>query len=171
VRFELRPADTSFVSATRRQFTYDFMVPHGPAAVFRAITEPRLLHLWIPDLERARWLRDGPPGVGSLREVRLAGLTVEERVLVWVPAERFAFHLTATSLPFLRRLVEDFRLTAASGPGRSPATRVQWTIAWQPLAFAGPFERLVRPFVFRRFEEGCRRLAALAPDDGRAGRG
>jgi hypothetical protein len=164
MRFGLRPADSTFVAGARRRFTYDFVVPEAPLAVFGAVTDPLCLARWIPGLRAARWLTSGPPRVGSLREVAVAGLTVEEQILVWEPGERFTFHLTHASLPGLRRLAEDFRLTPATTPSRprGAATRVLWTIAWQVSPLASALERFAQPVVFGRFEESCRRLAAAA---------
>jgi uncharacterized protein YndB with AHSA1/START domain len=172
VRFGLRPADTSFVAGARRRFTYDFMVPETPLAVFAAITDPTRLARWVPGVRAARWLTGGRTGVGSLREVAMDRLTVEEQVLVWEPGERFTFQLNRASLPVLRRLAEDFRLSPMAAPGRprGAATRVQWTIAWQAAPLLGPLERLIRPVVFGRFEESCRRLGAAA-HEAASGRG
>ncbi len=164
MRFELKAADTTFVAGARRRFTYDFVVPEVPLAVFGAITDPSAMPGWIPGLRSARWVSGGPPRVGSVREVNLSGLLVAEQVLVWEPGERFTFHLIHASLPGLRRFAEDFRLSPVTSPSRprGGATRVQWTIAWQTSPLAGALERFVRPMVFGRFEEGCRRLGGAA---------
>lgn len=154
--FKLRPADASFAARARKQFTYDFTIAAPASAVFSAITNPDKLDRWIPDFRSARWLTAAPHGVGSLREVTLSLLRVEERILVWEPGQRFVFHISRASIPMLKRMVEDYRLTAAP----DGSTRVQWTIAYQATRFFAPLERFIYPRYSRIFEEGSRRLRA-----------
>lgn len=160
--FKLKPADAAFAASARTQFTYDFNIMARPDAVFETITRPERLNRWIPDLKSARWLTAAPFGVGSVREVRLPFIRVEEKVLVWEPGQRFAFNMIRASIPLLRRMVEDFRLTAIA-PDR---TRVQWTIAYQPQRIFAPFGRFVVPQYSRIFEEGSRRLRAHLESSG-----
>ncbi len=152
--FRLRPADATFAASARKQFTYDFTI-HAPASdVFETLARPERLDRWIPDLRSARWLSPEPHGVGSVREVVLPLIRVEEKILVWEPGQRFVFHISRASIPMLRRMVEDFRLTEREGG----LTRVQWTIAYQPTRLFAPFERFIYPRYSRIFEEGSRRL-------------
>jgi|GEM_PF-1009526 len=154
--FKLRPADATFAAAARKQFTYDFTIAAPASAVFDTISQPERLDRWIPDLRAARWLTTAPHGVGSTREITLPLITIEERVLVWEPGQRFVFHISRATIPMLRRMVEDFRLTTQADGG----TRVQWTIAYQATALFAPFERFIYPRYGRIFEEGSRRLRA-----------
>jgi hypothetical protein len=154
--FKLNSADASFATAARQQFTYDFTIAARADIVFETIARPERLDRWIPDLNGARWLTAAPYGVGSVREVRLGFIRVDERVLVWEPGQRFAFSVVKASLPVLRRMVEDFRLSSIG----SDRTRVQWTIAYQTPRLLSPLERLAYPRFSRIFEEGSRRLRA-----------
>lgn len=154
--FRLKPADATFAASARKQFTYDFTIRAPAKDIFDTLARPERLDRWIPDLRSARWLSSEPHGVGSVREVVLPLLRVEEKVLVWEPGQRFVFNISRTSIPMLRRMVEDFRLTARP----DGQTRVQWTIAYQPTRLFAPFERLVYPRYSRIFEEGSRRLRA-----------
>jgi len=154
MRFKLRHADANFAGNARKQFTYDFTIGASSERVFDTVVHPERMDRWLPDLRAARWLTPEPHGVESLREIRLPWLRVEEKVLVWERGERFVFRIAATSIPMLRRMVEDFRFTRL-GPSK---TRVQWTIAYQPARLFIPLEGLIYPRYSRLFEEACRRL-------------
>lgn len=153
--FRVRPADVTFAASAKKQFTYDVAVPGSGAAAFRAVTEPELLGRWLPDVKSPKWLTSAPHGVGSVREVRVAGIAVHEKVLVWEPGERFVFCIVRANVPLLRRMVEDFRMTRMESGG----TRVQWTIAYQPQLMLAPLEPLITPRFSKMFEAGSAQLA------------
>lgn len=67
-------------------------------------------------------------GVGSGRRVHLkGGVQAEEEFLAWEPGVRFAFTLTASSMPGLRSMVEDVQLQPDAG-----GTIVSYTQAADP---------------------------------------
>ena len=138
--FRVRPADVTFAATAKRQLTYDVALSGSAAAAFRAVTEPESLSRWLAGVKGAKWLTSAPHGVGSVREVRVPGITVHERVLVWEPGERFVFCVVRANVPLLKRLVEDFRISSMEG-----GTRVQWTVAYQPLLVASPLEFVLTP--------------------------
>jgi len=155
--FKVRASDVAFPEASKKHFTYDFRVEMAPADAFAAVTSPTEMGRWMPDIRSCKWVTDEPHGVGSVREVRLTTIAVHEKILVWEPGERFVFTVVRASVPILKRMVEDFRFDALPGS----ATRVRWTIAYQPRTLAMPLEPLLAPRFARMFETGCRRLAQL----------
>jgi uncharacterized protein YndB with AHSA1/START domain len=156
--FKVRPSDISFADQSKKHFTYDFVVQAPPAEVFRLVTSPEALSLWLPDFRSARWVTSPPPGVGSLREVRLKTISVHEKVLVWEPASRFLFTIVKASAPILGRMVEDYRFDATP-----EGTRVRWTIAYQPSLLAAPLELILAPRFAHMFESAAKRLCEVAP--------
>jgi len=152
--FPLTPAEIGFVDRARRQFSYDFHVAASPEAVFEAITEPEVFARWFPDYRGARWLSPPPHGTGSVREVKLRGLAVRERIVVYEPGQRFAFTITKMSRPLLKRMVEDYRLAPTDDGG----TRVVWTIAYRPRLAVRPLEPLLKPVFGRLFERAAAAL-------------
>ena len=155
--FRTRPADLAFADAAKHRFTYDFVVQGDPVDVFKAITDPAEMAHWFPDHREVRWLQGREaPGEGSLRLVKLKGLAVKERILVWREGERFAFHVTEISVPLLSKMVEDFRLN----PTNKGGTRVQWTIAYRPKMVVRPLHPVLRPVFSKMFRQGTQRLAA-----------
>ena len=169
--FKVRAADATFTDASKKRFTYDFRVDMTPDEVFRIVTAPSEIGRWMPDVRGARWVTGEPHGVGSLREVRLSTIAVHAKVLLWEPGERFAFTIVRASAPILKRMVEDFRFepiglpvgarALGTGLGPSPATRVRWTISYQPKALAMPLEPLLAPRFAKMFEAASRRLTQL----------
>jgi hypothetical protein len=63
-----------------------------------------------------------------------------EKMIAWDDAVRWAWTVTAASLPFASAQVESFELRPAAG-----GTRVRWTIAIEPRLLA----TLGRPFMQR----------------------
>lgn len=156
--FKVRASDGTFAERSRRRFTYDFRVALPPSEVFSAVTNPSEVGRWLPDIRSARWLTREPHGVGSVREVRLAAISVHERVLIWEPGERFVFTIVRASVPILRRMVEDYRFD----PMPDGTTRVRWAIAYQPRLLAKPLESIVAPRFARMFERATQRLTQLS---------
>jgi len=152
--FKLKATDVGFAESANKHFTYDFRVPGPPGPAFDALTDPVIFARWFPDLRDVRWVTAEPHGVGSVREVKLRGISVRERILVWEPGRRFSFTITRASAPLLTRMVEDYRLSA-TGDGE---TRIQWTIAYQPRAILNPLERVLKPAFSKLFQRACGRL-------------
>ncbi len=92
-----------------------------------------------------------PTGVGGHRRVHIRSLAVEEEFLAWDEGSRFAFCVTHMTVPAIRSMVEDVRLTPDGD-----ATTVSYTQAIDPRA-----ARLVAPLL--------RRGAAKQIDAGLAG--
>lgn len=157
--FKVRASDVTFAESSRKHFAYDFTVPAPPQDVFDLITRPETLSSWMPDYKGARWTTSPPPGVGSIREVKLTTIAVHEKILVWEPGERFVFTIVRASVPILKRMVEDFRFDAVA-----VGTRVRWTIAYQPKLIASPLEPLLAPRFARMFEKSATRLSKIAPE-------
>ena len=157
--FKVRASDVTFAESSKKHFAYDFTVAAPPMDAFDLVTRPELLSSWMPDYRGSRWTTSPPPGVGSVREVRLTNIAVHEKILVWEPGERFVFTIVRASAPILKRMVEDFRFEAiASG------TRVHWTIAYQPKLIASALEPLLAPRFARMFERSATRLSKIAPE-------
>lgn len=160
--FKVRASDVTFAEGSKKHFAYDFTVPAPAGDVFDLVTRPETLGTWMPDLKAARWTTSPPPGLGSVREVRLTTIAVHEKVLVWEPGERFVFTIVRASVPILKRMVEDYRFDAVAG-----GTRVRWTIAYQPRLVASAFEPLLAPRFARMFEASAKKLAAVGSSGSR----
>lgn len=106
------------------------------------------------------WLDRTPEGVGSVRQVRAAGLTFRESVLAHDEATRWAFRLDVGP-PVVRALAEDYLLEDAPG-----GCALHWTIAVWPYgppalvrALAGPGLKVIAD----RMAAGLERVTVEGP--------
>ena len=76
-------------------------------AVFGAIAE-RADWPWFPGLTGGRY--EGPPpyGVGTSRDIRMAGVAYHETIVAWTAPSRWAFRVDECSVPIARALVEEW---------------------------------------------------------------
>lgn len=110
---------------------------------------------WFPDIRGGVWQTPPPHGAHSRRDVTLTLLSVREQFLAWEPGRRFAFTMTASSLPLARSIVEEYRLEPLDG-GRS---RFVWEVRFDlrlPLVPASPLVRLVFGKMFRDATAGLK---------------
>ncbi len=96
--------------------------------VWAAIADHEGWSQWFGPITRVEPL-DPPSGVGGRRRVHIRSLAMEEEFLAWDEGSRFAFCVTHMTVPVIRSLVEDVRLTPDGD-----ATTVSYTQAFEPKA-------------------------------------
>jgi hypothetical protein len=148
VRHRLRNVSLGFLddAPTKLEFTAD--VQARRAAVFEAISADPSSWTWFPGLARGHYEGPGPHGVGSVREVRMAGTGYRETILAWDEPARWAYRVDASSVPVGRALVEDWLLE-----DRGDCTTVRWVFAIEPSSLFRlglPLAPLVMGRLFRR---------------------
>lgn len=100
----------------------------SPDGLFAQLIDPQSWTRWFPLMYRAAWTSPETAGVGAEREVALRVFGgYRERMLAWDPGERFAFTMTASTSPLVRRMAEDYRLHR-EGSG----VRLEWTVGAYP---------------------------------------
>lgn len=120
---ELEPVDLEWIGRAPQQIKVTARFSVAPDRVFAAFADAASWPSWFPMMTSAVSDGGAAGGLGGVREVALRGLgRFRERFIAWEPG-RFAFTVIATSSPILRRLGEDYRLTA-DGTG----TRFDWTM-------------------------------------------
>jgi hypothetical protein len=140
MRFAMRHEDLGFIERAPMVQVVEAIVRSEPGAVFAALADASGWSRWFPGV-RAAWYSTPPPhGVGTIREANVGGTQWVERMIAWDDPSRWAWTVTAASLPFAGAQVESFELEPAAA-----GTRVRWTIALQPRLLA----RLGRPFMRR----------------------
>jgi uncharacterized protein YndB with AHSA1/START domain len=103
---------------------------------------------WFSDIRKGTWDTPPPHGAHSRREVVLNLLSVREQFLAWDPGRRYAFTMTACTLPLAHSIVEDYQLEALPG-GRS---RLVWEVRFDlrlPFVPLSPVVRFVFGKMFR----------------------
>ena len=67
-------------------------------------------------MSAARWL--GEPGAGTDPLVKVGPMQITEHFIVWNPPYQMAFYVSETSLPFARRMVENYNIEETSSGSR-----------------------------------------------------
>lgn len=140
--------------------------PSAPYAVAerRLEAEPRAVWARVGDLAgMSRWsglavrvLTPGPAGVGTVREVEIAGATVTEKVVAWDPPHSYAYEMTGGA-PLAGHHGEVHVIPEGGG------TRVRWAVRFRPrIPFTG---QATAPFLKRRLRTALDGLAAAVSDD------
>lgn len=127
---KLRAEDLAFLERAPKR--WDFTEPVGapPEAVFEAISADPSTWTWFPGLSREAAYKSQPPhGVGSIRQVSMAGTTYKETILAWDPPTRWAYRVDECSAPIARALVEDWVISPAA-----EGSVVRWTFTIDPRA-------------------------------------
>ncbi|MCC7534757.1 MAG: SRPBCC family protein [Deltaproteobacteria bacterium] len=158
--FRLHPVGLEYAGRSRSRIVNERVIRASPERVFDLLVDDTAFSRWLEDFVAVRWTSDPPHGNGSTRDVELRMLTAREQFLAWDRGARLTFHMTALTLPLARRLMEDIRLE----PTGDGATRVIWTVHYDPRTWVRPIHPLVR-FVFGRlFRKSLGNLGRLAEE-------
>lgn len=125
----LRSVDLAWLDSAPVRCTKSRALHHPPAAVFAAIAgDPGGWGRWFPGFDDSgHYTDEAPHGTGSVRKVRVGGVTVTERVLAWDEPSRWAFCAESTGIPSFAALAEDYRLAPTSD-----GSLLTWTFAVDP---------------------------------------
>jgi hypothetical protein len=134
----------------------------SPAALFAQLADPATWPGWFPTMVRAAWITPQTSGVGAEREVALRVFgKYREKMIAWEPGERFAFTMTGSTSPLVRRMGEDWRLTR-DGNG----VRLDWIVGGYPTTLGKVGAPALRLVLRRLFAGGGSRLAKLLQERG-----
>ncbi len=128
----------------------------GADAVWEVVADHEHWGEWFTQID-AVIPGDPSSGVGGTRTVRIGRSEVEEEFLAWEPGRRFAFTVTHASVPGIRSMNEDIRLT----PDGPDATTVTYTMAIDPVGGA-VLRPLLTPLLRRNLEAALAALEARA---------
>ena len=134
----------------------------SPNALFARMVDPRSWIEWFPLMYRADWVTQKTNGVGAEREVALRVFgKYRERMLAWEPGERFAFTMTASTSPLVKRMAEDWRMSR-EGNG----VRLDWTVGGYPTTVGRMGAPALRAVLSRLFAGGRAKLEKLLRERG-----
>lgn len=152
--FALSPVGESFLTSAPHRTVHTMDLPVPAERVWEGLTNATPLS-WCRMLTGGRYTSPAPHGVGTTREVGVAGgvLKLREQFFVWDETKmRHAFYVTHTSLPVFESFAEDYLVEP------TPAgCRFTWTFALKakrglslPVAATQPVNNLVLFNSFRR---------------------
>jgi hypothetical protein len=155
---ELKLVDHDFFDRAPLRFVFTEAVHHPADRVFDAVaSRPADWGKWFPGFSNnGRYLSDPPYGVGSEREVKMAGIRFRETVLAWDAPVRWAFSVTEAGLPVAQRLAEDYRISS-----HGPYSLVQWTFAADPPPRMSRLMPLGRPLMRSLFRRAMTNLSVM----------
>lgn len=146
-----------FAETAPRHAEQTVVIDARPAEVWAAIIDNERWPEWFPNVRGCTSTSDPATGIGSTREVRLAGkVVIEERFIAWEEEALWAFTVeTMTGPSLFRSLVERVTLQSPT-PGR---TSVTYRMAFAPTTAAGPVAPIVRILLQRNLRKALDGLA------------
>jgi hypothetical protein len=146
----MHAVDLDFLESAPSRVTAQVRLEHPIEAVFAAIaSQPAEWGSWYPGFGKdGKYVTPGPPGVGSVREMKVGGLPVTETILAWEEPSRWAFSILKATMPGVRALAEDYKLST-EGSG----TVLAWTLALElapAAALMSPLMGRLGPVLTRR---------------------
>lgn len=139
--FPLTPADDDFLRSAPAITTQVLDVPVPAATLWAALAADDAVVSWGLGATGCRWTGGKPYGVGTVREVTVAGVvTVREEFYRWDEGKRMTFFVAESTRPGIRRMAEDY-LVEETATG----SRLTWTVALEVAHLAGPTAIVLRP--------------------------
>ena len=139
--FPLTPADDDFLSSAPAITTQVLDVPVPAATLWAALAADDAVVSWGPGATACRWTGGKPYGVGTIREVTVAGVvTVREHFYRWDEGTRMTFFVAESTRPGIRRMAEDYVVEETA-----TGSRLTWTVAMEVAHLAGPTAIVLKP--------------------------
>lgn len=150
MQWQLKPVGMDFFETAPYRCVSTEVVYQPAEAIFEAVAEdPAGWGSWFPLFSsRSRYLSSAPHGVGTQREVWMAGVRYLDTILAWEAPERWAFTVTEAGAPIANAMAEAYDIST-----HGAYTLVQWTFAIDPKPGLQRFLRLadhLLPMLFRR---------------------
>ncbi len=112
MKFKCEIGDVNSIEREPLQFTNTVDLKAPPEAVFASLRDTEAWLRWFPDMKSAVW--EGEPGVGTNRIVKVGPMEIKEHFVIWREPFQMAFYVSETSLPFARRMVENYTIEETS---------------------------------------------------------
>lgn len=126
--YPLEPTDDEFLLTAPVRTRKVLDVPVSTDTLWAALTADDAVASWSPGVSKVRWVGARPYGVGTIREVTVAGVaTVREKFYRWDEGVRQTFSVVESSRPGFHRFAEDYVVDATPG-----GSRLTWTVAVEP---------------------------------------
>lgn len=156
--------DTGFFETAPYRFTAVEILSRPASELFAAIAgDPGGWGQWFPGFSSTgRYLTPPPPGTGSRRRVRMAGVVYEETVIRWEEpaagrdAGRYSFRVDRAGAPFAHALAEDYRMV-----DQGTHSTLEWTFAIDPRPVLRPAIPALDPLLTALFRRAATRLEVV----------
>lgn len=116
MKFKTQAADVDFIDTAPLQFINTVELNATPQQVFDSLANADHWLQWFPNMSSVEWR--GTKGVGVKRFVKVGAMAIDEHFIRWDKGVRMAFYISATSMPFAKKMVEDYRIEATEKGSR-----------------------------------------------------
>lgn len=145
MKFECEAGDVDYIDEAPLQFINTVELNAPPAAVFESLADTEAWLRWFPDMKSAAW--QGEAGAGTDRLVTVGSMQICEHFTVWREPYQMAFYVRETTLPFAKKMVENYIIEeTASGSRFTYAVGMQLRFPLSLVKFAArpKFEKMFR---------------------------
>ena len=145
MKFECDAGDVDYIEHAPLQFVNTVDLKAQPAEVFASLADTEAWLRWFPDMKSAVW--EGEPGVGTNRIVNVGPMEIKEHFVVWREPYQMAFYVSETSLPFARRMVENYTIEETATGSRftyAVGMQLRFPLSLVPFAAKPKFEKMFR---------------------------
>ena len=143
----LEPVDETYFDRAPQLFAHTWSIAQPTEKVWAELTSDQPLH-WVRGL-RLRWTSPRPFGVGTTRQGKSMGLTIDEHFFVWDEGTRYAFYVSQLNVPLFKAFAEDYVLE----PDGADGCRFTWRIAMTPSTLGRPGAPLNKLMANRSFAD------------------
>ncbi len=123
------------------------------ATAFKAFDDQNIQN-WFPEISSAHWISNDKEKVGSVRQVNLDIMNVQEHFMIWEANKRFTFYIKKASLPLLSSMIEDCQFKDL-GDG---TCEFKWDIYVEPKVLSPILSPVVKMIYNRMFGKATDKL-------------
>lgn len=154
--FSLLPCAAEF--REQAPFGWSFVIPsrRSAADTFALVVDPAMEGKWFPNFHSCHWEAQAG-GVGARRLYSLTYAKLVEEVSVWDPGRQFQFWISSSTLPFIKRFLEDYLFEENENGGCT----LHWRICYEVRPLWRPTHPVLRPLYTRDFTAAAQNLEAL----------
>ena len=135
MKFECEAEDVGYIDQAPLKFVNTVELNAPPATVFASLADTEAWLRWFPDMKSAVW--EGEPGAGTNRYVKVGAMEITEHFVIWKEPYQMAFYVSETSLPFAKRMVENYTVEeTATGSRFTYAVGMQLRFPLSVVTFA-----------------------------------
>jgi ribosome-associated toxin RatA of RatAB toxin-antitoxin module len=148
MKFECENGDVDYIDQAPLQFINSVELQATPEAVFASLADTEAWLKWFPDMTAAVW--EGEPGAGTDRVVKVGPMQIREHFIIWNAPYQMAFYVSETTLPFAKRMVENYTIEETENGSRfTYAVGMQFRFPLSMVKFAAKpkFEKMFRDAV------------------------
>lgn len=146
--FALRPIDLGYAETAPCHILNEVELPIPPEQLWDLLASTAWPE-WFVDFISVTWLSPPPRGLGSRRMAVLKTARAIERFVAWDRGQRLAFGLDEVSVPLVKAMMEDMRLSPLPNGG----CRLSYYVFYTPNLLMKLLHPLIRAFytsMFRR---------------------